>query len=356
MESNFIETLRNMTRQNLTYRIYPGRDATGLNFLQVLVFHSDQEVVKNYLVKNINKFKNEIDHKNELGATALMMACSNWGNNSNVIVNLLLKAGANVNEKDEFGNTPLICACLYSSDIEPIKLLLNCKNIDINIQSDDDEFSALMWASLNSKKHDTETVKLLLEKGANPDLQCGGVTALSLCYNSIDILKMLLEKGANVNIKDVYGKTPLMLAFEYEDIDEKFTLEKLKLLLKYGADINAKDDNGFTPLMYSCSTTPFPEYLQREKDLKELKFVKFLLSIKKIDVNAQNNFGRTALMTACYEGSSDFNDKIIKLLLSRDDIDVELKDYSAKKSTALSLFYSENGEDKEFAKSLGFKI
>jgi ankyrin repeat protein len=55
----------------------------------------------------------------------------------------------------------------------------------------------------------------------------------------------LLDKGANANVRDIYGKTPLMWAAE------KGELSIVRVLMNKGANINLKDKNGLTALAYA---------------------------------------------------------------------------------------------------------
>jgi ankyrin repeat protein len=63
--------------------------------------------------------------------------------------------------------------------------------------------------------------------------------------NDMKAVMEALEKDADVNAKDEYGKTALMLASEYGNLDI------VKQLIAKGAYINAKDNEGKTALMYS---------------------------------------------------------------------------------------------------------
>lgn len=87
-----------------------------------------------------------------------------------------------------------------------------------------------------------EAVKLLLEKGADPnaknDLEA---TALILGAGNPEKARMLVEKGANVNAASKLGRTPLMIAASCAGCTST-----VKLLLDKGADPNAKDKEGNT--------------------------------------------------------------------------------------------------------------
>jgi ankyrin repeat protein len=60
----------------------------------------------------------------------------------------------------------------------------------------------------------------------------------------IETVKLLLDKGANVNARNAVAETALTHA------SQKGNTEIVKLLLSKGADVNAKDDAGWTALMW----------------------------------------------------------------------------------------------------------
>ncbi len=87
------------------------------------------------------------------------------------IVALLINAGANLDIKDNYGDTAVIKAAMHSN---------------------------------------TEIAKLLVENNANLDLQDNfGYTAIiyAVQRRNIDIVKALIEKGANLDIKNSAGRT-----------------------------------------------------------------------------------------------------------------------------------------------------
>ncbi|OEJ15271.1 hypothetical protein BFL38_13275 [Brachyspira hampsonii] len=63
--------------------------------------------------------------------------------------------------------------------------------------------------------------------------------------NDLETLKSLIEKGADVNAKDNDNWTALMLA------SDNGHLEVVKYLLDKGADVNAADNNGWTPFFFA---------------------------------------------------------------------------------------------------------
>ena len=221
--------LKYFVNKNFKYELTKNTKSKNLNSLQILIFSSNEESVKEFLKNNIIFFKDEINYQNEKGWTALMMACRNSNNYSNnEIVKLLLENGADPNLKDYNGWTSLMSACRYS-------------NTDSNI----------------------ETVKLLLENGADPNLKNNNEwTALMLaCRNSntdsnTETVKLLLENGADPNLKDDDGRTALMLACRNSNTDS--TPETIKILLNQNnIDVNfTTNDTKYNALMLLCQYNP----------------------------------------------------------------------------------------------------
>jgi ankyrin repeat protein len=81
------------------------------------------------------------------------------------MVKLLLECpNIDINLQDTNGNSALMFACNKESNIDMVKLLLEYPNIDVNLQSKNG-LSALMIAS--NKESNSNVVKLLLEYSKN---------------------------------------------------------------------------------------------------------------------------------------------------------------------------------------------
>jgi ankyrin repeat protein len=102
-----------------------------------------------------------------------------------------------------------------------------------------------------------------IEEGANVNEQDkNGWSALYYAVDAgnISIIELLLRNGANVDIKDIYGITPLYRAVFNCEGDGSI----IKLLLNYGADKYLKNNFGVSPydLSHIISNYPVSQFLE----------------------------------------------------------------------------------------------
>lgn len=167
-------------------------------------------------------------------------------NDLKTVTRLLTKDKTLVNSPTDDG-LPIFLS-IYSGNID---MLSACLNAGANIESR--EYwgnTPLMTASSNGQP---DMVKLLLDKGANVNARNrDGETALKVSvHNDATITTMLLEKGANLALGDNNGVTPLMESMRIA------ALEQLELLLLKGADFNNIDKRGNSMLNYAAMTQNF---------------------------------------------------------------------------------------------------
>ena len=180
------------------------------------------------------------------GDTTLMDAAKRG---SYKAVEELLKSGADVNAKDEYGATALMYAAFYSGNTETVELLLK-HGANVNAK-DTDNGTALMSAASGGK---TEIAKLLLQHGANVNAKDKfGATALMYAAmegHQPELVNILIEAGANVNTRDRDGGTALMRGAGSFGDDRSNNDDNasgiVSALLKAGAHVNLKMTGGVT--------------------------------------------------------------------------------------------------------------
>jgi len=237
-----------------------------------------------------------------------------------------LAAGANVNAKNEQGQTPIHLAA-------------------------------------KTRKVKKEITELLIEKGADVNVKAvDGATPLHRVATT-EIAELLIEKGADVNVKDRKGRTPLDFAVtgkraETEELirknggergEYKMTiyqaanigdLETVEKLLESGTDVNQKNRQGYTPLMAAGT-----------KEIAE-----FLIS-KGASVNESTIFG-----TALHEAVNSRRYEVAKVLLEngasvdaktnvgKTPLDMAIKWKQKKIANLLRKHASKTGEELKAAK------
>ncbi|MEI0524803.1 ankyrin repeat domain-containing protein [Brachyspira murdochii] len=141
----------------------------------------------------------------------------------------LISYGADVNQKDFRGLTPLMNASLNGYVKLAIELIKH--NADVNAKDNTSADSLFYAVNANNS---LELVKVLLKSGANPNIvysdpEEGSFTILdrSLYYNNFEIFKTLVENGANINKVNDRGEPLIVDAIRRERFDiVKYLVEK----------------------------------------------------------------------------------------------------------------------------------
>lgn len=253
-------------------------------FVPADIFSKNAHGIKNEeIFKILIKCGADINATDEHGNTPLMSIAHYAGV---PVMEMWIKYGANTRISNKYGDS-FLSAAVINDNPEATKLALKTgAGIYINTQAEFTGETVLMNASFRGKQ---ETVKLLIEHGANVNLKNHlGKTALMGAIPYPEIVRMLLKHGADVNLTDRYGETALSLALKQRDKadgERKKAYDKTAALLKrHGTDINTKDKNGKTALHLSFTK---PEILQRLIDMGA-------------DVNATDNNGNTPVMSSVY--------------------------------------------------------
>lgn len=161
------------------------------------------------------------------------------------VCEILLKNGANVNEKFLKDETALHTACRVGNT-EIVELLLQNHAI---LHVLNDNLHSPMYLALERDLY--EICQLLIKRGQDVN-ESNGLTYSEktllhvACQRGFtDLAELLIHHGARVDAKTLYGHTPLHLAaMEGQD-------KVVSMLIGKGADINAKNHKGNTPLYYA---------------------------------------------------------------------------------------------------------
>ena len=230
------------------------------------------------------------------------------------VAKLLISYGADLNPRDEAGNTPILYAA-ENKDLEMVKLLLTNK---ANVKDSPQVLNTAVQQNCR------DIVEVLLQHGADVNASTKyGITALhytvldkhgTLSRSFLDkdpdtkgeIARLLLSRGANVNAQAQSGIMTLHAAIR------KGFMRVVEVLLEYNADVNCAYENQRMPLYYSAE--------------KGNKLITKMLLDRGANVNAKQKDGRTALHVAIQHGHKE----VVELLLKYGArVDSETK-YGAK--------------------------
>jgi hypothetical protein len=163
-------------------------------------------------------------------------------------VKALLETGADVEQSDEHGQTPLMFA-VAAGHVELVKMLC-AAGADVHATRDDD--GGDLWTCAFAKP-DAEIVRCLIEHGLSPNQTRKSGPALLLAFGSqkpTDILKLLLDNGA-----DVHAQVPA-------EVIEKANRKRQKPLEFLRASrLGAKRESGAAEGLKSpCSVLEFAKH------------------------------------------------------------------------------------------------
>jgi ankyrin repeat protein len=208
---------------------------------------------------------------------------------SHLIVAIVLALGMGASHGGSTANEALVEA-LEREDLGAAERLIG-RGADIDTTRGDGKTLLILAA----KKSRPGLVRALIGAGAHVDLATNnGGTALMFAAigGDIDSVQALVDAGADVNAIGGFDWTALMVA------TVKGHDAIIRLLIGAGADANLADIYDWTPLM-------------RAADVGRRSAVQALLEWPRVDVEARNDQGATALHRAAAEG----NLEIVRLLL-----------------------------------------
>lgn len=248
------------------------------------------------------------------------------------VFNLLVKAGADVNERNQTGSTPLhyvqdaLAARLLidagadvnavnkrgetllhlTGDRATVQYLVEEANASLNLDNTQDP--PLLMRLRQGGADIAEQIQMFLDHGADPNVvDASGHTALHIVVQQsrrrgdkredarVPLLRRFLQAGLDVNARDKDGRTALHL-LEFGTDETQDNAELLSAMQSSGADINAKDNLGQTPLFFKLDGgMRYPSY--------SLEIIKVLEHMSQIGarVDTCDSAGRTLLHAVAAE-------------------------------------------------------
>jgi uncharacterized protein len=165
---------------------------------------------------DVNEQSGAIDGNGSIQYNALMQASEKGLVN---VVDALLSKGAEINTRNENGDSALLIAAA-NHNIDKIVPMLLDKGADATV-ANNDGITVLMNAATSSGYVSGDTIELLIKQGINVNAtDKRGWTALMYAadarYDSSEVIKTLLGHSANINVTNNEGNNALSIATQAE--------------------------------------------------------------------------------------------------------------------------------------------
>ena len=218
-------------------------------------------------------------------------------------MNILVKAGADVNSWNNQGDRLILLAAKYGNE-KSIEILVKA-GADVNSQNMSGECPVLL--AVQSKQKSCTRYLIKLGADVNAKTNNGQTALMCAAYHGYDkCLQLLIEAGAQLNSQEQHGLTALFWAMGGGKYDCVYSL------LRAGVDVNIADNEGCTALhalMYNVSS-----FQERAHFFKSIK----ALLAAGAKVNKVTTSGRTvaSLYYQHTQHSQRNRRKVMKLLLA----------------------------------------
>lgn len=288
-----VEILMEADKKSIGISLADLKDARG----QIPLFYAIK-YRNHYALQELINHGADVNYKNNDGLNVLHLSVLK---NDTTMVKMLIKYIKNVDAQTNTGETALHDACNFKR-IEIVKLLLN-KGANPNISNNDQDFYPIFYSVI---QNDVDITKLLIDNYSDPNHQDSlGNTFVhyAILHNNINIMDYIFDKykiklskdnyyDENINKKDashnnsyidpsiinLNGLTILqLLLYEYREDYDKY----IRLLL-IGSNLNYQDNSGNTSMHILIEKNLWTKY----QDIIELK---------KINIFIKNNEDKTPI-------------------------------------------------------------
>ncbi|KAK4453700.1 hypothetical protein QBC34DRAFT_434467 [Podospora aff. communis PSN243] len=254
------------------------------------------------IVRLLHQMGTTLNIQDDKGMSPLHHAA--YGCHTNTVRYLLLE-GADPNQLDKVGRSPLFCGCEGGS--ETIITLLREKGASAT-RTNSEGLTLLHLAACRSN---ADVARRLLRLDGNhaiqlktPSRNASGLALQSPLHIAAreghrGIVKLLIDEGFPVDARDGEGRTPLSYACEGGHLE----VVQILLAKKRFAGINITDNNRRTPLSYAAAEG-------------RVDVVAALLGDGRVDSNARDAEGKTALIRAAQHGHNDT--AVVLTMLAKD--------------------------------------
>ncbi|RFU29562.1 hypothetical protein B7463_g6755, partial [Scytalidium lignicola] len=222
-------------------------------------------------------------------------------------IRYLVEHGANINSRNERGETPLHIACggVQSTNMNSISRpgfwSPDCVRLLLDLGADPNALDKTRMSPLNLAKINPKAMKILLERGA--DISVGKISPLFSAIQSQDLetLRIILDAGADPNTKDTVKAFHIHYEIKSEErwalfcasfpyimnmrIEDSAPL--VKLLIERGADLYNPVSDSETLIHYVFEHAEY-EIASAFMECREM-----------INFDTKDQLGRTVFLAAC---------------------------------------------------------
>ena len=294
----------------------------GYRVLACAIYHTDNPEIVDVLVKAGADVNGRIfpDRKSD---TVLHIAALH--NARPAIIDMLIRAGADVDARNDHDSTPLF----YSlGNPKNTQLLINA-GADVNAR-DSVNFTPLLHGVI--RPYEPAYIEMLVKAGADVNARDYRNDSIAFVLagghnKDPEVLSELARLGADIHARNSSGRNALMEAAEYDNAAQIF-----RQLVKMGIDVNEKNETGKTALMYAvCHPVAFNTLIElgadahvRDADGRNALLHAGLkayftsgtintLIQAGLDINAADNFGKTALHYVAEANRMDPMEILVKM-------------------------------------------